>query len=175
MINVSKIFHLQPSDSPSMAQLYSNTLESSPSPSQIGPSTLATGLDLMKRETSPTPVNPPPAHTGRYSTPSPTPVNPPPAHTGRYLTPSPTPVNPPPTHTGRYSTPSPTAVNAPPTHTGKYSTPKLYRSGTQICIKIRNKIPSDVSNQCSGESRIFQREEASIPIGGGRCQPIVRT
>ena len=128
MINVSKIFHLQPSDSPSMAQLYSNTLESSPSPSQIGPSTLATGLDLMKRGTSPTPVNPPPAHTGRY------------------LTPSPTPVNPPPAHTGRYSTPSPTAVNTPPTHTGKYSTPKLYRSGTQICIKIRNKIPSDVSN-----------------------------
>ena len=157
MINVSKIFHLQPSDSPSMAQLYSNTLESSPSPSQIGPSTLATGLDLMKRGTSPTPVNPPPAHTGRY------------------LTSSPTPVNAPPAPTGRYSTPSPTAVNAPPTHTGKYSTPKLYRSGTQICIKIRNKIPSDVSNQCTGESRIFQRKEASIPIGGGRCQPIVRT
>ena len=49
-----------------MAQLYSNTLESSPSPSQIGPPAIASGLDLMKLGTSPTPVNPPPAHTGRY-------------------------------------------------------------------------------------------------------------
>ena len=64
------LLYFQTSDSPGMAQLYSNTLESSPSPSQIG-QPLVPGLEMIKRAPSPAPINPPPAHSGKYNQPFP--------------------------------------------------------------------------------------------------------
>lgn len=56
------LLYLQSSDSPSMAQLYSTQLENSPSPSQIGHSSLS-ALDPLKRD-----LSPPPAHSGTNTT-----------------------------------------------------------------------------------------------------------